>query len=198
MRQLKAGVTLVELLIASTLSLLCIGLALELLFPALRTWASCQKEASIEHKLLNLYRHLSLDVGWAIPNSALVTPSGTLSMACSNSLIATSAIKPYAQVSYWRKGSKLYRVSSALDETQANDIPGYLLELETSLNQPLLIDDVSTLKFEVPQTWLVRVHITLDQGTGSRQGELMTAFTSRYAPIALPTHFHTKPLGAKN
>lgn len=198
MRRPKTGVTLVELLVASTLSLLCIGLALELLFPALRTWASCQKEASIEHKLLNLYRHLSLDVGWAIPNSALVTSTGTLSMACSDSLIAASEIKPYAQVSYWRQGSKLYRVKKTLDETQANDIPGYLLELEASSNQPLLIDDVSALKFEVPHTWLVRVHVTLGQGAGSHQGELMTAFTSRYAPIALPTNFHTKPKGAKN
>ena len=192
MRRLSRGVTLAELLVASGLAALCIGLAIELLIPALRAWSDCQKQASIDRELLVLYRQLDKDVGWAIPKSIIVDSSGRLSMSCAESLMGSSQVQPRVQVSYWRKNSELLRTSQVLEDSAANDIPRYLSQIEDIPGSRTLACDISELEFEVPQSWLVRIHVVLSKGVRSHRGELMTAFASHYAPIT-PAYTREKP-----
>ena len=178
----RGGITLVELMVASTLALLVLGLTVQLLVPALRAWTDGQKRSEVGQSVLMTTTWIGDDVVRSSPGSVLLTPEGTLVLKCALGQTIDHN-NPFSQlIAYWQEDGNLYRTAQNLSDPDAVLPPTTIADLKNLPDKRRVASGVT--KFEValnPDTpWLVG--LTLEVEKEGRKGAIVTSYSSVYAP----------------
>lgn len=182
-RPYQRGLTLIEVLVATSLGLLAIILALSLLMPALRSWRTSLAQSSAHQDLLIVASRVGQDVRLSLPRSLVAPYPGVLSMQWIPSLDVDPRLNPHPQVSYWLQHGHLYRQSRVLTGSEAKDINFLIGNLPIATDRRLILKDLASFSASVPHPWLV--HLDLELKRPPYQARITTTFTTRYAPIDL-------------
>ena len=175
------GLSLVEVMVASTLALLAIGLCISLFFPAMRAWKDGQKRSEVGQSVLMTSTWLGDDVVRSSPGSLQITPEGSVVMKCALGQTVNHE-NPFSQsVAYWRDGGELYRSTKILADSEAA-VPSTLAEIQALTDRRRVASGVT--KFEVvinpEQPWLVSLDLEVEKD--GRKGAISTGYSSIYAP----------------
>ncbi len=175
------GLSLIEVMVASTLALLAIGLCLTLFFPAMRAWKDGQKRSEVGQSVLMTSTWFGDDVVRSSPGSIQLTPEGIVVMKCAQGQTVNHE-NPFSQsVAYWQEDGALYRTTKVLADSETTP-PSTLAEIKALPDRRRVASGVT--KFEVlvnpEQPWLVSVALEVEKD--GRKGTISTAYSSIYAP----------------
>lgn len=175
------GLSLIEVLVASTLALLALGLCLTLFFPALRAWKDGQKRSEVGQSVLMTSTWFGDDVIRSSPGSIQVTPEGIVVMKCALGQ-TVSHENPFSQsVAYWQEGGALYRTTKTLADSETAP-PSTLAELQALPDRRRVASGVTSFEVVVnpEQPWLVSLALEVEKE--GRKGAISTGYSSIYAP----------------
>jgi prepilin-type N-terminal cleavage/methylation domain-containing protein len=182
-RARRGGFTLVELMVASTLSLVVLTLVVELLIPALRAWGDGQRRSEVGQALLVSTTWLGDDVVRASPGSLKVTDEGALVMKCALGQTSDDE-NPFCQfVGYWKEGAEVFRAAKILEDPEGEVAGTTLADLKALKDVHRVAANVTDFEISVPEPWRVDFHLAVDKD--GRKGEIRTGYTSIYAPLDL-------------
>lgn len=175
------GLTLAEVLVASFVFSLLMGVAFKVLIPALRAWSDGQRRSEVSQSLLVTANWLGDDIVRSSPDSIQMTADGILVMRCALGQQADHNNEFDQLVAYWEDKGDLFRGSRTLPPGSSGP-PSLSPEDLNSLESKRRVgSNLELFEVQVTQPWRADVHLkVLKEG---RKGEIFTSFSSMYAPF---------------
>lgn len=175
------GVTLAEVLVASFVFSLLMTVAFQVLVPALRAWTDGQRRSEVSQSLLVTANWLGDDIVRSSPDSIQMTAENILVMRCALGQQADHNNEFDQLVAYWEKSGELFRGSKTLPPGTSGLGQLTMAELNTLKSKRRVGSNLELFDVKVTQPWKVDLHLkVLNEG---RKGEILTSFSSMYAPF---------------
>lgn len=175
------GVTLAEVLVASFVFSLLMAVAFKVLVPALRAWSDGQRRSEVSQSLLVTANWLGDDIVRSSPDSIQKTPEGILVMRCALGQQTDHNNEFDQLVAYWEENGDLFRGSKTLPPGSTGPPQLTLADLDSLESKRRVGSSLDLFDITVTQPWRVDVHLkVLKEG---RKGEILTSFSSMYAPF---------------
>ncbi len=177
-RSAVGGVSLIEVVVAASLSSLLLVLVLGLFAPALRAWSTGQQAAEGQQQLLMVARKLGGDIGQSVPRTLTFTPEREFAFQALHAFRDSAAEEGSdMKIVYACPEGELWR---RVEPSSAEEALVPLRILPGVQRQKLASGVVLfELRLESPWSCSVRLHYKRSE----RQYSLITAYSSRYAPL---------------
>lgn len=180
MKNMRRGITLVEIIVATFVMSILLLVAVQVLIPALRAWSDGQKRSEVSQSLLVTANWIGDDVLRSSPNSLLVNDEGVLVMRCTAQNPADDSNEFTEMVAYWLEGDELFRGTRSASAGESEP-PITIAELGGFNTKRRIASGVVDFKPVVERAWLIDLTLKLDKN--GRPGELKTSYASIYAPL---------------